>query len=95
METANVLFGMNQPESAIPRMARRPRLPIRMAAGITFLRCSILVLAKIGEMIPPTCCNASPSPTMVLEPEIWNRYAGRNVGALTSRKPVMPSMPCR
>ena len=73
METANVLLGMNQHESAIPRMASRPRLPIRIAAGITFLRCSTLVPAKIGEMIPPTCCSASPSPTIVLDPEIWNR----------------------
>ena len=73
METAKVLLGMNQPESAMPRMARRPMLPIRTAAGITFLRCSILVPAKMGEMIPPTCCRARPRPTMVLEPEIWNR----------------------
>ena len=41
-----------------------------MAAGMTFVRCSILVAPKIGEMIPPTCCKARPRPTMVLEPEI-------------------------
>ena len=41
-----------------------------MAAGMIFSRCSIFAPATSGEMIDPTCCNASPRPTMVFEPEI-------------------------
>ena len=44
-----------------------------MAAGITLVRCSILLAPKIGEITPPTCCKARPSPTMLLEPEIMCR----------------------
>ena len=43
------------------------------AAGMTLVRCSTLEAPNIGEITPPTCCRARPSPTMALEPEIMCR----------------------
>ena len=67
----------NQPAKAMPRICTRIRVPIRIEAGRTRLRCSICDAPMIGDTTWPTCCSERPKPTMALGLASMRKPAGR------------------